>query len=459
MSQQIYGQAQHNDLPESVRSARGEKVALLSALSTVLSTTNEGYNSLLQRVRTIFHAQQVALFLKDESDALYRLTLFSSQDTDFVHQEIVIDQVHVERLRHLKHHQRFDLLHDYLKPVVSSLEIFPLTLHFFPILDPNELLGCLLCYFPAGMPVEAEDVYLLDTLSNLLALRLARERIMQVLSQRNLVREFFDDVLTGGEKHSVRLRASLLGCTLDHPHVVVVMEFGGERVSADTYEHLASRVLAQAQHYLKPALDSAAYCGSLVDCQGRLVTCLVDLQSLPSQETPPSFRTWLLDVYLHMQAEVGPVSIAVSDVFTQEQAYRLGFSNASKALAIGRTINPGGGVTHFPDLGTWLYVHELAEREVPFKYQGQIEEVSASDQEKQGRELLRTLSSWLKSGGNRKHVAEDLGIHENTVDQRLASIQHFFDPVGVKLKEDRATWMDISFAIMIHQARQSQRMK
>jgi len=453
MSQQTDVQDQHNDFPEPVRSARGEKVALLSALSTVFSTTNEGYtNSLLERVRTIFHAHHVALFLKGEFDALYRLALISSQDTAFVHQEIVIDQVHVERLRHLKQHQQFDQLHDYLKPVVSSLEIFPLTLHFFPLLDANELLGCLLCYFPAGIPVEPEDVPLLDTLSNLLVLRLERERLVQVLSQRNLVREFFDDVLTVGEKNFVRLRASLLGYTLDHPHVVVLLEFGNERVPADIYEHLTSLVVTQTQHYLKPTLDSEYY-GSLIDCQGRLVTCIIDLQSLSKNEIPSSFREWLLDVYLHVKAGVGPVSIAVSEPFTQLHAYRVGFTNASKALTIGRTINPGGGITYYQDLGTWLYVHELAEREGSYKYQSQIEAMSAR------RELLRTLSSWLKHVGNRKKVAEELGIHENTVDQRLDSIQLFFDPIHMKLKEAQAEWLDIDFAIRIFRAREAQREK
>src|SRR5258708_13317845 len=79
---------------------------------------------------------------------------------------------------------------------------------------------------------------------------------------------------------------------------------------------------------------------------------------------------------------------------------------------------------HFNELGVYRYLYTFArENSLRDLYLDQIVAIARYDQGHKRSELLDTLEFYLEHGGNIKNTSELLGVHRNTLTQRIERIQ------------------------------------
>src|SRR5205085_3607384 len=83
-----------------------------------------------------------------------------------------------------------------------------------PLIAGTEHLGLINCYSSKTRRYTSEDHTLLSTIGNQVAIAIKHSHLVDLLAQKNLVKGFFDDLLSGTyeSEDSLRQRASLLGC-------------------------------------------------------------------------------------------------------------------------------------------------------------------------------------------------------------------------------------------------------
>jgi DNA-binding PucR family transcriptional regulator len=132
--------------------------------------------------------------------------------------------------------------------------------------------------------------------------------------------------------------------------------------------------------------------------------------------------------------------------------YRRGFAEAEEALRIGQCLSQQARSLHFNDLGVYRYLYTFArENSQSDLYLDQVALISRYDQGHKRSELLNTLELYLEHGGNIKDTSELLGVHRNTLTQRIERIQ-LLCTINV---EQPSNWLPLQGAIKVHKLRTS----
>ena len=275
-----------------------------------------------------------------------------------------------------------------------------------PIVADEELLGL----------IEADgttEVGLARAAANQTAVAIKKIQLIERLTEKNLIKDFFEQLAGGNVLGAVEGRAARLGCDLDRTYLVVAV--------------------APPDEKLEKAI-AGTMPGSLFDHR--------DDASRGLLRVPLAGEAALLEKIKAVHAEIGSaVSIGISNACSGAPSFEAGFEEAGHAL-LGSVIRGTPGVLTYEELGPYKYLLRMSlDSTVRDSQRDLVMKIAEYDRQRQ-TSLLRTLEEFLRRRGNISATAEALYVHPNTLRQRLRRIQEIS---GLDLRKD--DWLLIEIAV------------
>jgi hypothetical protein len=282
-----------------------------------------------------------------------------------------------------------------------------------PLVAGDELLGLLVAEHSAA-------VELARALGSQVAVGIKRIQLIERLTERNQIKDFFDDLASGRDGGLLEGSATRLGCDLDLPHIVLVAE-----PVDDAFERMLAGSLP----------------GSLFD---RREESLRALLRVPARGEPVA-----TEIVQKAHAESScPLAVGLSSVCAGAPSFAEGFEEARQALFGTIVLGRESSVVAFEDLGAHKYLLRIASdsgvRDATIDAVGRL----ADYDRERGASLLLTLEAFLQRRGSIGATSDALFIHPNTLRQRLRRIA---DLSGIDLRRD--DWLMIEIAVKLVQLR------
>lgn len=276
-----------------------------------------------------------------------------------------------------------------------------------PLVANGELIGLLVAEGSARVDLGR-------AVASQVAVGLKKVQVIEQLTEKNLIKDFFEELAGGKARGDLEGRAARLGVDLALPHVVLVAEPPEE-------------ALARAVRLAAP--------GSLFDHREDSLRALV---KLPTPSVEP-----FLERLRRIHAELSrPVSVGVSSVCRGERAFADGFAEAQQALLGTAVLKGEPAVLAYEELGAYKYLLRIA-------LDGGIRDATvdavsrlADYDTQRGAQLVPTLEEFLRRHGNISATSEALYVHPNTLRQRLRRIAELS---GLDLRRD--DWLMIEIAV------------
>ncbi len=276
-----------------------------------------------------------------------------------------------------------------------------------PLVANDELLGLLIAE-------GTSEVDLARAAANQTAVAIKKIELIERLTEKNLIKDFFEQLAGGTALGDVEGRAARLGCDLDQIHLVLAATPPSDE--------------------LERALAAAAP-GSVFDRRDDSIRALL--------RVPPSGQERLLkrirDAHEGLET---PVAVGISNPCKGAASFPAGFEEARHAL-LGTTVLQGtAGVMPYEELGPYKYLLRL-----PFDsgmrdaHRDAVARVDEYDRQR-STALLKTLEEFLRRRGNISATAEALYVHPNTLRQRLRRIGELS---GLDLRKD--DWLMVEIAV------------
>ncbi len=259
--------------------------------------------------------------------------------------------------------------------------------------------------------------------ANQTAVALKKIELIERLTEKNLIKDFFEQLAGGTVPGDLEGRAARLGVDLD-----------------DRYLVLAA---APADDVLEKELAAAAPRRSLFDRRGESVRGLLRIPSTGEA----SLLEKLHEVHAVLEA---PVSIGVSQVCQGAASFRAGFEEAQHALVGASVIRGKPAVMSYEELGPYKYLLRMPiDSDLRDSHRDAVMRIAEYDRQRQTA-LLRTLEEFLRRQGNISATAEALYVHPNTLRQRLRRIQELS---GIDLRKD--DWLLVEIAVKMVKLREA----
>jgi GAF domain-containing protein len=271
----------------------------------------------------------------------------------------------------------------------------------------GELLGALVA---SG----TRELDLARAVANQTAVAIKKIQVLERLTEKNLIKDFFEDLASRRLGDALEGRAARLGCDLDRPHIVLAA--------------------ARADDALERALASPAR-GSLLDRREQALRAVVPVPSGGAER--------LIEELRRVHAELAePGAIGVSSVCVGATALAQGFEEAQHALVGASVMRRGPAVVSYDELGPYKYLLRIALD--PAARDATIDAVAklADYDRERGASLLATLEEFLARRGNISATSEALFVHPNTLRQRLRRIGGLS---GIDLRRD--DWLMVEIAV------------
>ncbi len=284
-----------------------------------------------------------------------------------------------------------------------------------PLVAAGELIGLLVAE-------GSSRVELGRAIASQVAVGIKKVQVIEQLTEKNLIKDFFEELAGGHSRGDLEGRAARLGCDLDRPHVVLV---------AEPWSDALARAIAGAAP------------GSLADHREDSLRALVRLSSPSSQS--------FLDRLRRIHAELGePVSVGVSSTCQGEASFVLGFAEAQQAFVGTVALSGKPAVLAYDDLGAYKYLLRVAVdgglRDATVDAVGTLAAYDAQ----RGAQLFATLEEFLRRHGSISATSEALYVHPNTLRQRLRRIAELS---GLDLRRD--DWLAIEIAVKMVKLQQA----
>jgi len=279
-----------------------------------------------------------------------------------------------------------------------------------PLVADDELIGLLVA--DATRRVE-----LARAIAGQVAVGIKKVRLIERLTERNLVSRLFERLEAGAAGAELEGLAARLGFDLAEPHVVLAA-----KPADDAVEGALAQVLP----------------GVLLDRDGDLVRALV--------RVPRGGAASLAEAVRRLEPDHGvQVRVGLSGTCAEVAAYAAGFEEARHALLATTVLRREQTVVTYPELGAYRYLLRLAgegvgARDAAFDT---VNRLAAYDEQRQ-TQLLTTLEEFLRRRGNISATAEALFVHPNTLRQRLRRIGELAD---LDLRHD--DWLEIEIAVKL----------
>ena len=283
-----------------------------------------------------------------------------------------------------------------------------------PLVAGDELLGLLVAE-------QSSAVELARAVASQIAVGVKKIQLIERLTEKNLIKDFFEALAGGRDRAIVEGRAARLGCELDRPHVVLAAE-------------PADDALERSLVGLFP--------GSLFD---RREDSLRGLLRLPAGVSERSG----IELVRQAHGEVaGPLAIGLSSACEGVASFSEGFEEARQALFGTTVLRREASVVAFEELGAYKYLLRIAAdggvRDATIEA---VTRIADYDRDR-GASLLPTLEEFLRRQGSIAATADALYIHANTLRQRLRRIG---DLSGIDLRRD--DWLMVEIAVKLVQLR------
>lgn len=329
-----------------------------------------------------------------------------------------------------EHHEAFAAF-DVLAPQARAALVAPMRVS-------EIVVGTLVCFSRSPDALRREDAELVAMIASQAALAVQNARLIEALTERNVVRDLFEALALGEDEGPIlEGRALRLGVDLAQPHVVAAFELTAEPASSDT-----ERVWSSLRQDLV-----GAFPGSLAAHRDHTMTALIRVATATSPEALAERLRELKGSY--ERAGELAVSIGISRFCRGVQDYPDAFEQARHALFIGLAIRGPGTAVTFDELGAQWHLFDAARQQVRDVYQERLERLLAYDREK-GTYLFRTAEVYLECLGNSKLAAERLFVHRNTLRLRFQKIRHV---AGIDIT-DTDHWFDLMMASRIIRLRE-----
>jgi GAF domain-containing protein len=284
-----------------------------------------------------------------------------------------------------------------------------------PLVATGELIGLLVAE-------GSTRVELGRAVASQVAVGIKKVQVIEQLTEKNLIKDFLEELAGGRPRGDLEGRAARLGCDLDQPHVVLVAEPWSDA--------------------LVRSLRSSAP-GSLFDHREDSLRALVRLTSASSG----SFVELLARIHADLDESV---SIGVSSVCRGQETYADGFAEAEQALLGTVALSGAPSVLAYDDLGAYKYLLRVAVdggiRDATVDAVGKLADYDAQ----RGAQLLGTLEEFLRRHGSISATSEALYVHPNTLRQRLRRIGELS---GLDLRRD--DWLAIEIAVKMVKLQQA----
>jgi len=284
-----------------------------------------------------------------------------------------------------------------------------------PLVANGELIGLLVAE-------GSSRVDLGRTVASQVAVGIKKVQVIEQLTEKNLIKDFFEELAGGRPRGDLEGRAARLGCNLDQPHVVLIAE--------------------PPEDALERALRVAAP-GSLFDRREDSLRALIRLQT----SSADSFLERLRRAHADLPR---PVSVGVSSICQGEATFAAGFAEAQQALLGTIVLRGGPTVLSYEELGAYKYLLRVALdggiRDATVDAVSRLAEYDAQ----RGSQLVTTLEEFLRRHGNISATSEALFVHPNTLRQRLRRIAELS---GLDLRRD--DWLMIEIAVKMVKLQQA----
>jgi sugar diacid utilization regulator/putative methionine-R-sulfoxide reductase with GAF domain len=284
-----------------------------------------------------------------------------------------------------------------------------------PLVASDELLGLLLAE-------ESSEVDLARAVANQTAVALKKIELIDRLTEKNLIKDFFEQLAGGAALGNLEGRAARLGCDLEQRHLVLAA--------------------APASDELEKALAAVAP-ASLFDRRDDSVRALLTI--------PAAGQERLLQRLRQVHAELGAaIAIGVSNPCQGAASFPAGFEEARHALLGTSVLQGRPGLMTYEELGPYKYLLRL-----PFDsgmrdaHRDAVARIAEYDRQRQ-TSLLKTLEEFLRRHGNISATAEALYVHPNTLRQRLRRIGELS---GLDLRKD--DWLLVEIAVKMVKLQQA----
>jgi len=277
-----------------------------------------------------------------------------------------------------------------------------------PLVAGDELLGLLVA---EGSP----SVDLARAVASQTAVGIKKIQLIERLTEKNLIKDFFEELAGGRVSGDLEGRAARLGCDLDSAHVVL-----DARPADDGFE----RALA------------AAFPGSLFDRREEALRALLRVDRVAKSELVAEH---VRDAHLRVDSGV---AVGLSSVCSGAASFAAGFEEARQAVVGTAVLKRAPGVTGFEELGAYKYLLRVAlEGGVRDATVDAIARLAAYDHQR-GSSLVATLEEFLHRRGSISATSEALFVHPNTLRQRLRRIGELS---GLDLRAE--DWLLIEIAV------------
>ena len=262
------------------------------------------------------------------------------------------------------------------------------------------------------------DELAVDQAATVAALVLLQERAVHEARQA-VQGDFFSQLLEleGEPDSALAEQARVVGYRFDQPHQVLFVI--GQPQAGGTAQQLAARLEA----WLHAAQPDQPQAGShdLAVLRGRGIALLAESKANAAGE---ALAGRLLDALDHPSQ---PVHIGVGRLAEGRSPLRHSYEEAQEAAEIAGRLAAGGAPLCFWKLGLLDWLYHLPPEQLPGNaYLAAIETLAEHDRRSRG-DLVRTLETYLDSGGALAEAAGTLNIHRNTLLYRLGRIGEITD--------------------------------
>lgn len=445
-----------NEVRATVESAQKLYDILQSLVTTLSHPLDELLYSLAMLTRQVTLVDLCVVILLDAADG-QMITMTSSPDLREHGVKIVPLEVDLPlraKLCDIKAPGQLPVLNIHEQEQLNPLKNVQYeTLVIVPLIAQNSCIGLINCYSSKCLEFPVEDQLLLSTIAMQASLAIQNHLLLDAPAQVHSTRAFFDDLLSEkfGVEESLRGRAAALGCDLTIPHVMVMLAAlqmleSHEEDFSNSEEYQVSAFRRTMRLAKRLILEN--YPGSLVDERENRLFCITPHDR---DLTGGSLGSWLGDLVRQVEHEQRIRMFAgVSSICNDIGDYRRGFAEAEEALQISQRLDQEARSVYFNDLGIYRYLYTFAcSNNLQDLYLEQIATIARYDGGHKRSELLDTLELYLEQGGNIKDTSELLGVHRNTLTQRIERIQSLCS-INVEQYSNR---LALLAAIKIHRLR------
>jgi purine catabolism regulator len=289
-----------------------------------------------------------------------------------------------------------------------------------PVVEPlcvrNEIVGGLLI-FPTGNGLDDLDAMVAQSAKLALNVQLMRDYV-RFRSEAGSLAEVFKTLFAGAPRHPGELlaRAQRLGISLPGPARLITIGFSNDGWDASEPPssglHLS---LARAVADLRPG---AAV--SIMDDD------LIVFAPVSSKEEAAQWNRFVSRMLATVESHAGARPIAAeSSLCRRLSDYREARAECGRVMRLARMFGKTGRLSQ-ADFGPFAVllsaVDEPSARDFVRHMLGAIEEYDARN----GGELLRTLTEFVRDGCRYQSCADRLGIHVSTLRYRLQRLQELF---------------------------------